>query len=49
MKNETIYDVVFRTYEVNYADKKTKEKIRKFIKRQLNKEYPNRPAKLSVL
>lgn len=42
MKNETIYDVVFRTYEVNYADKKTKEKIRKFIKRQLNKEYPNR-------
>lgn len=38
-KKETVYDIVFSIYELGYALEKDKNKIRKYLKRHLKKEY----------
>lgn len=39
-KKETVHDIVFRVYGLINADKDKKDKIRKYINRQLKKESP---------
>ena len=41
-KTETVHDVVFEIYSLKTASTPKKEKVRKFIKRQLNKIYPDK-------
>lgn len=46
-KIETVHDVVFKVYDLKFASKDIKDKIRKYINRQLETEYRKSWAELS--